>query len=69
MAYQQPPEPDDLEQRTTQATEDVAPSGDPLEPESTGPATGSPPWLVVGIVLLVIFAGLLLYAVVLPAIS
>jgi hypothetical protein len=69
MASQQPLEPHELEQRTSQATEDVAPAGDPLEPESAGAATGSPPWLVVGIVLLVVFAGLLVYAVVLPAIS
>jgi hypothetical protein len=69
MAYQQPLEPDELDQRASQSTEDVAPTGDPLEPESAGPGTGSSPWLIVGLVLLVIFAALLVYAIVLPAIS
>ena len=69
MAYQQPLEPDELDQRAAQSTEDVAPSGDPLEPESASPATGSSIWLVVGIALLALFSALLVYAVVLPAIS
>jgi hypothetical protein len=69
MAYQQPLEPDELDQRASQAAEDVAPSGDPLEPESANPATGSSPWLVVALVLLAVFAALLVYAVLLPAIS
>jgi hypothetical protein len=69
MAYQQPLEPDELDQRAGQSTEDVAPSGDPLEPESASPATGSSPWLVVGLVLLAVFAALLVYAVVLPAVT
>ena len=69
MAYQQPLEPHELDQRAHQATEDVAPSGDPLEPESSSPATGSSPWLIVGLVLLGVFAALLVYAVVLPALT
>jgi hypothetical protein len=59
--------PDEQEYRTEQASPDVAPSGDPLEPESAAPGTDARPWLIVGLVLLAIFAGLLLYAVVLPA--
>ena len=69
MTYQQPLEPDELDQRASQQTEDVAPSGDPLEPESSSAATGSSPWLIVGLVLLGIFTALLVFAVILPAIT
>ena len=69
MAYQQPLEPHELDQRASQQTEDVAPSGDPLEPESSSAATGSSPWLIVGLVLLGVFVALLVFAVVLPAIT
>ena len=69
MTYQQPLKPDELDQRASQQTEDVAPSGDPLEPESSSAATSSSPWLIVGLVLLGVFAALLVFAVVLPAIT
>jgi len=68
MANEKPLRPDEDEYRTSQVTDDVAPSGDPLEPESSGPASGSQPWLIVGLVLLAVFAGTLLFALVLPAI-
>jgi hypothetical protein len=61
--------PDEDEYRTEQATPEVAPSGDPLEPESAAPGSDSRPWLMVGMVLLGIFVVLLVYAVVLPALS
>lgn len=69
MANEKPLRPHEDDYRTDQASPDVAPSGDPLEPESANPATGSSPWLVIGIVLLAVFAGLLVYAVVLPALT
>ena len=69
MAYQQPLEPHERDQRATQANADVAASGDPLEPESASPAQGSPPWVVLGLVLLAIFAAILAYAIILPLIS
>ena len=69
MANEKPLAPPDDDYRTEQASPDVAPSGDPLEPEAANPATGAPVWLVVGVVLLLIFAGLLVYAVVLPALT
>jgi hypothetical protein len=61
--------PEDEPYRTEQATPEVAPSGDPLQPEASSPATASPPWIVVGLVLLAVFVGILLYAVVFPALS
>ena len=64
-----PLRPDERDQRAEHASADVAPSGDPLQPESASAATGSSPWLILGVVLLVVFVGLLLYAVVLPALS
>lgn len=69
MTYQQPLRPDEDEYRTTQASPDVAPSGDPLEPETTTPGSSAPPWIAIGLVLLAIFAALLVYAVVLPALG
>ena len=69
MANQQPLEPHELDQRASQQTEDVAPSGDALQPESSSAATSSSPWLIVGLVLLGIFAALLVFAVVLPAVT
>jgi hypothetical protein len=67
MASQQPLEPQERDQRATQASPDVAPSGDPLQPEEASAASGSPPWIVIGLVLLAILAGILLYAIVFPA--
>lgn len=67
MTYEQPLEPDEDEYRTRQASPDVAPSGDPLEPETPGPAGGSQPWLLVGLVLLAVFVAVLALAVVVPA--
>jgi hypothetical protein len=64
VTHQQPLGPDEHEYRTEQASPDVAPTGDPLEPES--PAAGSQPWMVVAIVLLVVFVVALIGAVVLP---
>jgi hypothetical protein len=64
-----PLRPDEDEYRTEQATPEVAPSGDPLEPESAAPGSDSRPWLMVGMVLLGIFVVLLVYAVVLPALA
>ena len=69
MANEKPLRPDELDQRATQASPDVAPSGDPLEPESSSAATGSSPWLIIGLVLLSIFVALLVFAVVLPGLS
>ena len=69
MTYQQPLEPHEVDQRASQVSPDVAPSGDPLEPESTNPATGAPPWIILGLVLLAVFAGVLIYAIVLPALG
>ncbi len=62
MTYQNPLRPDEGEYRTEQATTEV-------EPETSNPATGSPPWLLIGVVLLVIFAALLEGAVLLPALG
>jgi hypothetical protein len=66
VTHQQPLGPDEDEYRTEQATSEVAPSGDPLEPEA--PAASSQPWLIVALVLLAIFVGALVWAIVLPAI-
>jgi hypothetical protein len=57
-----PLRPDEDEYRTEQATTEV-------EPETPNPAAGSPPWVVIGVVLLVIFAALLAWAVLLPALG
>jgi hypothetical protein len=64
-----PLRPEEDAYRTEQATPEVAPSGDPLEPESAAPGSDSRPWLMVGMVLLGIFVVLLVYAVVLPALA
>lgn len=69
VTYEPPLRPDENEYRTRQATPEVAPSGDPLEPETTAPAADSRPWLMVGMVLLGIFVVVLLYAIVLPALG
>jgi hypothetical protein len=69
MAGENPLGPDEQAQRVSQASPDVAPEGDPLEPESTGPGSGAPAWLLLGVALLIVFAVLLLYAIVLPAIT
>jgi hypothetical protein len=66
VTYQQPLGPDEQEYRTEQATPDVAPGGDPLEPEESHPAAGSPPWLVLGLVLLAVFVGLIVLALAVP---
>lgn len=68
MSHQQPLRPDEDEYRTAHATPDVAPSGDPLEPESPNPAESSPPWIAIGLVFLVAFVVVLVWAVLLPAI-
>ncbi len=69
MASHQPLRPNEDEYRTGQASPDVAPSGDPLEPETPTVAASSPPWIVIGLVLLAIFAVVLVWAVVLPALG
>jgi hypothetical protein len=69
VTYEQPLRPDEDEYRTPQASPDVAPSGDPLEPEASTPVAGSSPWLIIGVVLLVVFVGALVWAVVLPLLS
>jgi len=66
MTDDRPLAPDEEEYRTDVATHEVAPSGDPLRPESPSAVTSSPPWIVVGLVLLVIFLAILASAVVLP---
>ena len=65
MVEEKPLRGDEDEYRTEQATPDVAPSGDPLQPES--PAASSRPWLVVGVVLLAVFVVVLIVAVLVPA--
>ena len=69
MTTDRPLRPEDDAYRTEQATPEVAPSGDPLEPESAALGSDSRPWLMVGMVLLGIFVVLLVYAVVLPALA
>jgi hypothetical protein len=65
MVDEKPLRGDEDEYRTEQATPDVAPSGDPLQPES--PAASSQPWLIVGVVLLAVFVVVLIVAVLVPA--
>jgi hypothetical protein len=69
MDSKAPLRPDERDQRATQASPDVAPGGDPLEPESSAPGSDSQPWLVLGLVLLAVFVGILIFALVLPAIG
>ena len=69
MAYEKPLRPDEDEYRTPQVTPDVAPSGNALEPESASPGAGSQPWVILGLVLLAVFAGILAFAVILPALG
>ncbi|MFL5679881.1 MAG: hypothetical protein ACJ77B_04710 [Chloroflexota bacterium] len=67
MANEKPLRPDEDEYRTPAASPDVAPTGDPLEPGSATSGESSPPWIVIGLVLLVVFAAILVWAVVFPA--
>ena len=53
--------PDEAEYRTEIATDEVEPDGPAV--------TSAPPWLALGLVLLVVFVGILAYAVVLPALG
>ena len=69
MSPQQSLGPDEEEYRTGQASPDVAPAGDPLEPGAATEGERSPGWLIVGLVLLAVFVALLGYAVVLPALG
>lgn len=69
MTNERPLRPDEDEYRTEQVTPEVAPTGDPLEPESSAAPADSRPWLIVGMVLLGVFVVLLLYALVLPALG
>jgi hypothetical protein len=57
----QPLRPDEDEYRTAVATDEV-------EPDPRNPAESSPPWIVVGLVFLVAFVVVLVWAVVLPVI-
>ena len=67
MAHEKPLGPDEDDYRTPAASPDVAPGGNPLEPGSATAGESSPPWIVIGIVLLAVFAAILLWAVVQPA--
>jgi hypothetical protein len=69
MVNEQPLGPGDEEYRTPVVTRDVAPGGDPLEPGSATAGESSPPWIVIGVVLLVVFAAILVYAVVVPVLT
>ena len=66
VAYQQPLEPHERDQRASQVSNDVAPGGDPLEPGSATEGEVARPWGLVGLVLLGVFAAILVYAIVLP---
>jgi hypothetical protein len=57
---------DERAYRTEQSTSEVAPSGDPLEPESGAAGADARPWMVIGLVLLAVFALALAWAVILP---
>lgn len=67
MTYEQPLRPDEDEYRTPQVSPDVAPTGDPLEPEASTEVAGSRPWMALGLVLLLVFVAVLAWAILLPA--
>jgi hypothetical protein len=60
--HQQPLRPDEHEYRTQVDTEST--SAEPAG--SASPAAEPRPWIIVGLVLLVVFAGILLYWLILP---
>ncbi len=66
VANEKPLRPDESEYRTSQITNDNAPTGDPLEPGSATEGEVARPWGLVGLILLGVFAAILVYAIVLP---